>query len=220
MSDNSKKLLRHLKIGDQVKSAVQNSGEIITDQVFMFLDIAPDKRQTFMQIRYAERQIKYAEGQARCAEGQVRCAEGQIRDAEGQITLTEHHLLYATLNSTDNFADSAAIFAKDINPNHYIFIKLNNTLVSRRVISTRHVTQTGYSAPLTYSGNIIVDDVASSCYASVSRHWLAHLALLPVRVYSRLWEISCSNSDNTTNIIVGVHWYAQWLTQLFPFLMS
>jgi len=212
MSDNSKKLLRHLKIGDQVKSAVRNSGEIITDQVFMFLDIAPDKRQTFMQIRYVE-------GQATCAEGQSRVAEGQTL-AEGEITLTEHHLLYATLNSTDNFADSAAIFAKDINPNHYIFIKLNNTLVSRRVISTRHVTRTGYSAPLTYSGNIIVDDVASSCYASVSRHWLAHLALLPVRVYSRLWEISCSNGDNTTDITEGVHWYAQWLTQLFPFLTS
>ena len=46
----------------------------------------------------------------------------------------------------------------------------------------------GFYAPVTSEGNIIVDDVLVSCYASVENHDLANLAMTPIRRFSKIVE--------------------------------
>lgn len=85
---------------------------------------------------------------------------------------------------------------------------------SSRILSIKRGTsRTGMYAPLTSSGTIVVDNVVASNYASPSMHKslphsLAHLFLLPVRIYHKLglasffqpvWERLCDASDTTKN---------------------
>ena len=42
----------------------------------------------------------------------------------------------------------------------------------------------GVYAPLTLEGNILVDDILASCYADISDHDLAHLGMIPMRIFS------------------------------------
>lgn len=84
---------------------------------------------------------------------------------------------------------------------------------SRILSIKRSSSRTGMYAPLTSSGTIVVDNVVASNYASPSMHKslphsIAHLFLLPVRIYHKLglafffqpvWERLCSASDTTKN---------------------
>lgn len=46
--------------------------------------------------------------------------------------------------------------------------------------------KTGFVAPLTHEGTILVNDIDSSCYAEVNDHYMADLAMTPVKMWFRL----------------------------------
>ena len=53
----------------------------------------------------------------------------------------------------------------------------------------------GAYAPLTIEGNILVDGILASCYAS-SHHDLGHLALAPLRYFPKLMDLIFGQSNN------------------------
>ena len=141
----------------------------------------------------------------------------------GDITLTDYHLIYAGLSK--DAKDSAAIFAKDLTEQHYVFQLSNATLTSYKIRRVLKVTKRGYYAPLTLSGNIIVNGVVSSCYASVRNQWLGHIAMFPVRLFHKLHVGLCTYKylvflEDMFLSADGIHWYAKLLIQFFPYLLS
>lgn len=195
MADNSLKVIQDLRIGDTVLTTDPYTGETTRDTVIMFLDSSINSKIQFTKIIHED----------------------------GEITLTDYHLIYASLNK--NAKDSSAIFAKDLTEEHYIFQSHNGTLVFQKVIDISRVLKRGYFAPLTLSGNIIVNGVLSSCYASVSTHWLGHFAMFPARLFHVLQEsmtpyTQSPLAEHNITMFDGVHWYAYMLKSLFPFLLS
>ena len=141
----------------------------------------------------------------------------------GDKTLTDYHLIYAGLSK--DAKDSAAIFAKDLTEQHYVFQLSNATLTSYKIRRVLKVTKRGYYAPLTLSGNIIVNGVVSSCYASVRNQWLGHIAMFPVRLFHKLHVGLCTYKylvflEDMFLSADGIHWYAKLLIQFFPYLLS
>lgn len=195
MADGSLKSIQDLNKGDKVLTADPFTGEITTDTVVTFLDINKNKTNKFTKI---------------------------IHD-NGEITLTDYHLIYAGLSK--DAKDSAAIFAKDLTEQHYVFQLSNATLTSYKIRRVLKVTKRGYYAPLTLSGNIIVNGVVSSCYASVSNQWLGHIAMFPVRFFHKLqvglgtYKSLVFHEDMFLSAD-GIHWYAKLLIQFFPYLLS
>lgn len=194
LQDGSQKSIRNVQVGDEVQSADLNTGEIIYDTVIMLLDKSKDQSTQFIQI---------------------------IHDY-GEITLTKHHLIY--ISKTHGCESRRTILAKDVAVGHSIFLSSGNgTLQSHKVHMVKKIIKKGYYAPLTYSGNIIVNKVVSSCYASISSHWLAHLAMFPVRMFHSANNVLVGGATQAMITSVqetGVHWYAQLLINLFPFLLS
>jgi len=81
----------------------------------------------------------------------------------------------------------------------------------------------GLYAPLTSSGNIVIDDVISSCYAEVTSHSLAHLAMAPVRVaysFARYFGLPrTATSVESSQSGSGIHPYASLLRTVANYLL-
>ncbi len=77
----------------------------------------------------------------------------------------------------------------------------NEELIDSEIIEIEIETKQGYTAPLTESGTILVNDVHSSCYAEINSHSIADLAMKPIKVWYKLSKYfgmteSKTNSDN------------------------
>lgn len=196
MANGATKEIQELQLNDQVQT-ITSTGEIIIDTVYMFLDRDETSPSHFVRLDY----------------------EG------GFLELTLKHLVYTSNSSATIFSQSQATFAEYVGVGHSIYVRLNNTIEARRVRKTSLKFQNGYFAPVTRSGNIIVNGVVSSCYALID-HKLAHLALWPMRLFSYISsDIADAASANTsdTHLIYtyhgGIHWYAKTLMSLFHFLI-
>ncbi|XP_067932351.1 tiggy-winkle hedgehog protein-like [Watersipora subatra] len=189
MADGTTKLIEDLAINDQVLVASPESGEITTDTVFMFLDRAPSSVQEFTELSYNHE----------------------------KLTLTNHHLVYASNRNDSSFLASAPTYAKDITEGSYVFVNVKNSLILQQVLLKKQVAVKGFYAPVTLSGNIVVNGVVSSCYASINNHWLAHTALAPLRFLYKHFNVTGFSAKMPQ---AGVHWYAKVLIYVFPFLLS
>lgn len=74
-----------------------------------------------------------------------------------------------------------------------------STVKFDQIVSVNYITRKGIHAPLTREGNIVVNSVVASCYAMISDHELAHIALAPVRWFSYLneWVFGLETSSPT-----------------------
>ncbi|XP_015781554.1 desert hedgehog protein isoform X1 [Tetranychus urticae] len=103
-------------------------------------------------------------------------------------------------SSTDPSDQWTAIFASSIQPGMFIStlpISLSSNqpfslhevqLKAEKVVKVTQSLRKGAYAPLTRTGNLIVNQIVASCYAVVNDHALAHLSFLPVRLYHNLIE--------------------------------
>lgn len=189
MADGSIRPLIDLKVNDRVKAIAPETGEIMTDKVYMFLDRQVDSTQSFVVIDI----------------------EGHSR----QLELTSHHLIYAVVDDNVEFQDVEPIFAQELTESHYIFIHSNGKLHRQKVSSINHVVKKGFLAPVTFSGNIVVDGVVCSCYALVD-HQLAHTAMAPARWFHEIYYLLANESHFYVD---GVHWYGGMLSSIFFFLL-
>ena len=59
----------------------------------------------------------------------------------------------------------------------------------------------GAYTPVTMDGNIVVNGILASCYASVSSHDLAHLAMKKVQRFPALLEIIIGIDNGSPSIV-------------------
>lgn len=80
--------------------------------------------------------------------------------------------------------------------------------------------KTGFSAPLTQAGTILVNGVDSSCYAQVNSHFLADLSMAPLKIWSRLRKLLSINNNNNNRHHVEVGAYSSALYRLASLFFS
>ena len=71
----------------------------------------------------------------------------------------------------------------------------------------------GAYVPVTTEGNILVDGILASCYAS-SHHDLVHLAMVPIRYFPKLTDLIFGQSDDFPGYVKVVEDFAK---MTFPY---
>ena len=187
-----------VRVGDRVQS-VDSLGNIVYSEVLMFLDREPEERMQFIV---------------------VTGEDGSV------LTLTPSHLVYAGRPDCEALECMAASYAGNVAPGDTILVTVGQAGVRvTRVASVSVTSSTGVFAPLTRSGNLVVDGVLASCYAVIDSHTVAHAAFLPVRWYYSLKAgaasllrsvhiLSEAVPRSLSVIPSGVHWYPDLLYSL------
>lgn len=180
------RLLSELQIGDEVLT-MTNDGQLRFSKVYMFLDRDDELHREFIRI--------------------------QTENGE-TIKATPSHLIY-TWHENDASAPSHTAdfrFADLIRVGDFVLVHVNNTLLPRSVAKITREMHRGVYAPLTYDGTIVVNSIASSCYAVIEKHSLAHTAFMPMRSLHRIEEMLGLTNDIDGELPRGIHWYANILT--------
>lgn len=200
--------MSQLVVGDEILS-IDSNGNQIFSPVILFLDRDPDAKRVFVKIS---------------------------TDSGRIIHLTPSHLIYV-MDYDDGdirFNSRRAVFGRQVIPGQFLVIspsdgsgKTNGTITVEKVISVESVERTGVYAPLTSEGNLVVNQVLASCYASISDQSLAHFSFLPIRMYHNFKESikhvligypKSSSPDKTKRRkrdlktqTQGIHWYPRFL---------
>ena len=139
------------------------------------------------------------------------------------ITLTGNHLVI----TGEHLGTTMAI---NVSQGHILFtVDESGTLSPQKVVAVEKITDSGLFCPITREGNLFVNNVLVSCYASVkecvflggvfkiSAQNIAHLGLMPMRALHNLrvkWVRKIPKNQH-------IHPYVKWLTSLkFPLMDS
>ena len=139
-----------------------------------------------------------------------------------KITLSGNHLVMVGKRKK-------AIMAQKVKPGDILFTVEEKLEISpKKVLAVEKVIEQGVYCPITLHGNLIVDNVLASCYASVQDHVffegliktsaqsIAHFGLMPMRALHKLrskWLRKIPNGQT-------IHPYVQWLCKLKPSCMA
>ncbi|CAF1564279.1 unnamed protein product, partial [Didymodactylos carnosus] len=128
------------------------------------------------------------------------------------IELSSLHLIRR--KRKNNLDIDEFIWAKEVVPDDQIFVvkQNNNTVIWEKVKFIKDVWKQGLMAPLTDQGTIVVNNVHTSCYASVKSHTIGHIALTPYRLYKRFIRLTETDSTATKEIVLS---YANILFHIF-----
>ena len=139
-----------------------------------------------------------------------------LEDASS-IVLSSNHLIMSGERMK-------ATMARNIEVDQMLFtINENGIISSKKVVAIEEIIDSGVFCPITKEGNVVVNNILASCYASVndqaflqgffkvSAQNVAHLGLLPMRVLHKFrvkWVGQSAGKDEF------VHPYIRWLCKL------
>ncbi|XP_051947511.1 desert hedgehog protein A-like [Xyrauchen texanus] len=171
MAGGVKKPMSCLRPGEKVLS-LSWSGEIILSRVFLFLHRDSESRSNFL----------------------IFGTENGL-----QIALTPNHLIFVASSFKLHY-EYSAIFAKRVRIGDYILTTGGDRgILPSKVVSILLEERMGVYAPLTEHGNLFVDGVLASNYASVEDHKLAHWAFWPFRF---LFGFSQSEIEENSQTVI------------------
>lgn len=177
------KTMKELQVGDKVAGMDVVTGRIVYSRVLTFLDIKPNSNKAFITIR--------------------------TKTPAAEVAITESHLIYQLNKQAQQ---ETAVFARDIKVGDFVYVRKGTALekfTAGRVAAIYWSRGHGAYAPLTETGNIIVNNVLCSCYALISDQRIAHWSFAPIRFAD--WLYPGIAAHNKT----GVHWYAQVLYNIY-----
>lgn len=184
--------MSNLSVGDRVL-AVDHQGALVYSEVIGFMHRDVTKPMTF-QVLWTD--------------------DGR------RTTLTGDHLIYSVPDNGSAVVprreDDSPVYADSVRVGQFVFRpepsengnKRRERIITARVARLSRDVFDGVYAPLTSEGTIVVDDAVTSCYASLSSHALAHVAMAPFRA---AYHVMGSRDRSSTPPPAGVHWYAEIL---------
>ena len=184
--------------------AMSHDGRLEYSEVYMFLDVAPDERASFVT----------------------------ITTDESSVSVTPSHLIHVTNSAGTPPQLAVPTFASRVQAGQYVYLARENvTWSAARVRSVSARSDVGMYAPLTKHGTVVVNDVLVSCYALVDSPTIAHWSLAPMRLYHSTWSYFrrkwgsgedrlAVRAENQTHAQIGVHWYAQVLHTIGKVVVS
>jgi hypothetical protein len=196
LANGNQKIIGDLQSGDTILAYDDKTKEVISTDVLTMLDNQPNqfgKMSHFMFII-----MLFV----------VLALFKQLTTVSGrQLSLTSSHLLPTESHGY--------VMAKNLHVGMNIYIMHDNGLLTNEIISSViDVVKQGYVAPLTQQGTLIVNNIAASCYATISSHHIAHAALAPMR-----WWYSLFGTVKESSEIIGIHWFPKILYEMTTFLM-
>uniref|UniRef100_A0A4W4F3E1 Hedgehog protein n=1 Tax=Electrophorus electricus TaxID=8005 RepID=A0A4W4F3E1_ELEEL len=205
------KPMSRLRPGDAVLASSE-LGDVVFSRVLLFLHLDPESRSTFLILSTED---------GRC------------------LALTSNHLIFVASTNKPHYHEYYADFASRVRRGDYVLISgRDGSMRPSKITSISQEERSGVYAPLTEHGNLFVDGVLVSSYASIEDHRLAHWAFGPLRFLFGLVQLfmgensETANQENGTrvhgacpsspvlsrgyinlmhNITVGVYWYARIL---------
>lgn len=216
--------IKDVKIGDEIL-AVQPDGSLQFSEVLLFLDRDPLSSRLYYQIE---------------------------TESGSTISLTPSHLIFVSDDNTTEFSRqiSRAEYAKNVQKGQFLYTSslgvYNNksTTITRdnhqsnrhfayldRVVRVETKIETGAYAPLTRSGNLIVNNIIASCYAVINDQSIAHWSFLPIRLLETIKDsfqsiaylLHLTKHRSNTNLVSshqnGVHWYPKMLYSLSKYII-
>ncbi|XP_076874665.1 desert hedgehog protein [Brachyhypopomus gauderio] len=175
--------------GDAVL-ALSELGERVFSRVLLFLHLDPESRSNFLILG---------------------TEDGQ------HLALTPNHLIFVASNSKLHHNEYHAGFASRVKMGDYVLISERDGGVRpSRIVSVSQEERIGVYAPLTEHGNLFVDGVLASSYASIEDHGLAHWALGPLRFLFGLVQLFVDENSETTNKQYGVRVHRACITCPIP----
>ena len=205
--------MSEIRNGDHVMTVDPSSGSLQSSEVIMFLH------------RNQSRRLAYV----------------TLETASGRnVSLTPSHLIYASSSTFHDVAISSAevMYASSVREGQYVFISKDfirdSKVVPELVLRVRTTMNRGSFAPVTRSGNLLVNEVAVSCYAVVNSHNIAHVSFAPIRLYytikhyfPNLMAYFVTESNITTSSAVtdfdemdSIHPYAIFLHTIAPYVID
>jgi hypothetical protein len=191
-SQGIQKTMSDVKIGDEIRVMDPATGKLTFSPVITFLDRKPSHDTYFHLI---------------------------TTETGEKLTVTPLHLVYSysaielqneiIQEDQIDFSLFKAIYAKNISVGDLVLVSQTNKagqLNPTRVSKIETQMHKGAYSPLTEMGNIVVDNILASCYASFDSHWVAHKAFSPIRLLAKVWL--------NDQLVDGIHWYAQSLQSL------
>ncbi|CAF0779473.1 unnamed protein product [Rotaria sordida] len=109
------------------------------------------------------------------------------------IEISSKHLIY-------KYGLLDPVFASQIEIGDYLQLVNQFKIIPGKVIQIDEIISQGYSAPLTPSGTIVVNNIVSSNYAEARNHHLAHLVMQPYRWWRNIFE-------SKKTIQTDLNWY-------------
>lgn len=153
------------------------------------------------------------------------------------LTLTGSHLVYVKEDGVNDTSEETVTFARKVIPGQWVKSldtsshRHVRTVVYDQVVDVIVQSKTGAFAPLTQTGNVIVNQVLASCYANINDQSLAHASFWPVRVSSSIGRFFYSTftsrdmrngrrfDTSPTSLPTGIHWYPRLLKWLADLLL-
>jgi hypothetical protein len=247
--------MSELSVGDSVLTMTPR-GSLQFSPVLMFIDSKPatddSSRRTFVEILTSSGRkmsltpshLVYVVDEVTEEEKKGFFDEKVPFESNNEVDVEEKHPKNVRHNTATEIKtrSARAIFARDVVPGMSVLVAESRDapVISEKVVSAVPVLgTTGFYAPLTSVGTVVVDDVVASCYAVVEDQYLAHWAFWPVRSYygvknwffpptasnstPRTLDNSAQNSTETTvdpsPSSSGIHWYAKMLYSLAEYLL-
>ena len=152
-----------------------------------------------------------------------------IRTSLGHnLTLTPNHLLYVSkgddkISTSTKLSSFQPVFASRVKNGDFVLVRNENRMVKEKVVDVTEESLTGYYSPMTKQGNIVVQNILASCYASFENHKLQHFTFAPFRWFNsaRNW-LSFKNLEQSPRVDFNEwhHWYAGGLEAMAENLLQ
>lgn len=184
LENGSRKAMQDLQLGERVLASLHGdgSGKLIFSEVIAFLDRQSSARTLFYTIE---------------------------TESGAALSLTAAHLLFVAegnCSGSEPRGQLRTVFASEVQLGQCVVLAQGPGQEGSlsRVTRIQLQEDTGVFAPLTLHGTVAVNDIVSSCYATMDEHWLAHVAFGPLRALHR-WGGPMGHQAE------GLHWYSSLL---------
>ena len=215
--------IKDVNIGDEILS-VSSDGSLQFSEVILLLDREPEKPRLYYEI---------------------------ATESGAKISVTPSHLLFvADDNTTESSRQISRVeYAKNVRNGQFLYtsslgdnksmtsiwdsLKSSSTVYAYldRVVGVETKRATGAYAPLTRTGNLVVNNVIASCYAVINDQSVAHLSFAPIRLLDSITDFfesiayllhvrhRQSNHNTVPSHQIGVHWYPKLLYSLSKYVV-
>jgi len=156
--------MEHLRVGHQVLVMNEATGQTVFERVDSFIHRRPDIETTFHQ-------LKTASGTS--------------------LTLSPEHLVPVVQCDMPG-APTSLKYARNTEVGECVLVNEDGKIQQSRIVQVDQVEKTGIFAPLTKSGNLLVDDVVASCYSAYEGYYLQNSFY---RLYSMLSNFLIHTAD-------------------------
>ena len=181
--------MSELRVGDEVLTVDSENNKTVFSPVIMMMDRDPNRTHEFFTL---------------------------ITRSGRQLTLTGSHLVYVKEDGENvSTLQEQVSFARQVIPGQWLKVldAKYGQVKFEQVVDVRIESKTGAFAPLTETGNLLVNQVLASCYANINDQWLAHASFLPVRISASLLRLLPRSDvrradEDPPN---GIHWYPRLL---------